>query len=103
MPEHEVSHYFHSAGRAHQERGVPDLLLGRPDWAESEEDLWLVIVILSVYFIIGRNKHIRSLYTDSPGYILYVFTLYNIIDIYANLMFLKNFENEDYLVLSNTQ
>lgn len=87
MPEHEASHYFHSAGRAHQECGVLDLLLGRPDWAESEEDLWLVIVLLYVYLIIGRNKHNWSVYTDSPGYILYVFILYNFNDIYANLMF----------------
>lgn len=87
MPEYEVLHYFPSAGRAHQERGVLDLLLGRPDWAESEENLWLVIVLQSVYFIIGRNKHIRSLDTESLGYILYVFILYNFIDIYANLLF----------------
>lgn len=36
--------YFLSAGWAYQKRGVLDLLLGRPNWPESEEDLWLVLV-----------------------------------------------------------
>lgn len=35
----QLSIFFVSAGRAHQECGVPHLLLGRPDWPESEEDL----------------------------------------------------------------
>lgn len=32
-------HCFVPTGRAHQKCGVPHLLLGRPDWPESEEDL----------------------------------------------------------------
>lgn len=44
-----TSSYFLAAGRAHQKCGVSDLLLGRPNWPESEEDLWLVII--PQYFI----------------------------------------------------
>lgn len=43
---------FLSAGWAYQKCGVPDILLGRPNWSESEEDLWLVILAHNILYML---------------------------------------------------